>query len=82
MADDDHDVAPFYHHVGRRLGQPERFGDRLSYSTWIEPLKSWVIEHRKLFQTFREKHWKRVHTHRPYDPYYSNAILPTIRHFK
>ncbi|WP_016880608.1 MULTISPECIES: TniQ family protein [unclassified Rhodococcus (in: high G+C Gram-positive bacteria)] len=82
MADDDHDVAPFYHHVGRRLGQPERFGDRLSYSTWIEPLKSWVIKHRTLFRTVRAKHWKRVNSHRPYDPHYSNAILPTIRHFK
>ncbi|GCE43932.1 hypothetical protein Rhow_008230 [Rhodococcus wratislaviensis] len=82
MADYDHEVAPFYRHVGRRLGQPERFGDRLAYSNRIDPLKSWVIEHRKRFRAVREEHWHRVHTHRPYNPHFSNAIIPTIRHFK
>lgn len=82
MADYDHDVAPFYRHVGRRLGQPERFGDRLPYSNRNDPLESWVIEHRKRFRAVREEHWKRDRTHRSYNRHYSNATIPTIRHFK
>lgn len=82
MAEYDHDVAPFYRHVGRRLGQPGRFGDWLSYSIRTEPLRSWVIEHRRRFRAVREEYWKRVHTHRLNNPRYSSTIIPAIRHFK
>lgn len=82
MADHDHAVASFYSQVGRRLGQSERFGYRLACSGWDEPLQCWVIGHRTRFRAVREKYWKRVRTHRPYDAYFDKPLLPAIRHFK
>lgn len=79
----DHDLIQFYRLVAQRLGQSTKFSDRLAYSYWIDPLKSWVIEYRKQFRTIRDEHWRRVRTHHPYNnPRFPDAILPTIRHFK
>ena len=50
--------------VARRLGHPPKFSDRLAYSHRIDPLKSWVIEHRKQFRTLRDQQWRR----RPHHP--------------
>lgn len=73
------DLLPFYRQVARHLGQPTKFSDRLAYSYRIDPLKSWVIEHRKQFRTLRDQQW-RLRTHHPYDPRFPYAILPTNRH--
>jgi hypothetical protein len=77
----DYDLVQFYRLVARRLGRPAKIGDRLAYSYRIDPLKRWVIEYRKQFRTIRDQYWRRVRTH-PYNPLLSDAILPTIRHFK
>jgi hypothetical protein len=74
-----YDLLPFYRQVARRLGQPTKFSDSLAYSYRIDPLKSWVIEHRKQFRTLRDQQWRRRH---PYDPRFPGAILPTNRHFQ
>jgi hypothetical protein len=78
---DHYDLLLFYRQVARRLGQPSTFSDRLAYSYRIDPLKSWVIEHRKQFRTLRDQQWRR-RPHHPYDPRFPEAILPTNRHFQ
>ena len=74
-----YDLLLFYRQVARRLGQPTKFSDRLAYTHRIDPLKSWVIEHRKQFRTLRDQQW-RVRTRHPYDPRLLDAVLPTNRH--
>ncbi|MGO4613759.1 hypothetical protein AB4305_05515 [Nocardia sp. 2YAB30] len=50
--------------------------------TNVDPIKGWVIDQRKRHQPTRHDYWRRVRSHRPYNPNYQTAILPTIRHFK
>jgi hypothetical protein len=78
---DRYDLPLFYQQVARRLGQPTKFSDRLADSYRNDPLKSWVIDHRKQFRTLRDQQWRRV-PHHPYDPRFPEAILPTNRHFQ
>lgn len=80
---DNYDLVQFYRQVARRLGQPSKFSDRLAYSYRIDPLKGWVIEHRKQFRTLRDQHWARSRTHHhPYDPRFAKAVHLTNRHFQ
>jgi len=74
LADYDHAVTQFYRRIARHLGQPARFGDLLCCPNRIDPLESWIIEHRRRFRAVRERHWRTARFHNP--------ILPTIRHFK
>ena len=76
---DRYDLLPFYRQVARRLGQPTKFSDRLAYTLRIDPLNSWVSEHRKQFRTLRDQHRSR-RTGNPYNPRAPYAILPTNRH--
>jgi TniQ len=76
---DRYDLLPFYRQVARRLGQPTKFSDRLAYTLRIDPLNSWVSEHRKQFRTLRDQHHSRRTGH-PYNPRVPYAILPTNRH--
>jgi hypothetical protein len=76
---DRYDLLPFYRQVARRLGQPTKFSDRLAYTLRIDPLNSWVSEHRKQFRTLRDQHRSRRTGH-PYNPGVPYAILPTNRH--
>ena len=77
---DHYDLLLFYRQVARRLGQPTKFSDRLAYTHRIDPLKSWVIEHRTQFRALRDQQW-RLRTRHPYDPRFVDAILPTNRPF-
>jgi hypothetical protein len=70
---DEYDLLPFYRQVARRLGQPTKFSDRLAYTRPNDPLKSWVIEHRKQFRTLRHQQG-RLRTGHPYDPRFPDAI--------
>jgi hypothetical protein len=81
---DHYDLPLFYRQVARRLGQPTKFSDQLGYTHRLDPLKSWVIEHRKQFRTLRHQQG-RLRTLHPYDPRFLNAILPnkpphSVRH--
>ena len=78
---DHYDLPLFYRQVARRLGQPTKFSDQLGYTHRLDPLKSWVIEHRKQFRTLRHQQW-RLRTLHPYDPRFLDAILPTNRHIQ
>jgi hypothetical protein len=78
---DNYDLLLFYLQVARRLGQPTKFSDRLAYTRGIDPLKDWVIEHRKQFRTLRDQH-RTLRARHPYDPRFPDAILPTNRHIQ
>lgn len=75
---DRYDLLLFYRQVARCLGQPRTFSDRLAYSHRNDPLKSWVIEHRKQFRTLRDQH-RRLRSQCPYDPRFPYANLSTNR---
>lgn len=77
MADHD-DLLPFYQQVAQRLGQPTQFSDHLAYTHQIDPLQSWVIEHRKQFRTLRNRH-RLLRARNPYNPRFPNTN-PTARH--
>ncbi|WP_204805991.1 TniQ family protein [Mycobacterium riyadhense] len=76
---DHYDLPLFYQQVGQRLGQPTKFSDRLAYTHRNDPLKSWVIEHRKRFRALRDQQ-RTFRTGHPYIPRLPDAILPTNRH--
>ncbi|QSE84663.1 TniQ family protein [Rhodococcus koreensis] len=82
MVDTNTELARFYSRVGRQLGQSPNFGDRIAWTVYIDPLKSWVIQHRRNHQKTRDEFWRRVRTHYPFNPYMNQAIYPSIRHFK
>ncbi|MEU1985008.1 hypothetical protein [Nocardia sp. NPDC019395] len=82
MAHSNVDLLQFYELIARRLGQSREFGRRLAWSYHVDPIKGWVIDQRKRHRPTRHEYWRRVHSHRPYNPHYQTAILPAIHHFK
>ncbi|MEV6335202.1 hypothetical protein AB0M12_10850 [Nocardia vinacea] len=82
MVNTSAELALFYHHIGRILGQPRKFSQTMAWGNYVDPLKKWVIGHRNRHVSRRAEFWHRVRTHRPYNPYMQDAIFPPNRHFK
>ena len=82
MAERNFELGRFYQHVGRRLGQPDDFAHTIAWGRHIDPLKRWVIAHRRRHTPTRVAYWNRVHNHRPYNRFMAEAILPSNSFFK
>ncbi|GGL38127.1 hypothetical protein GCM10014719_44090 [Planomonospora parontospora subsp. antibiotica] len=68
----------FYRYVGRRLGQPDIFAQKL-LNPYIrdDPLRHWVRRHRKSHAEMRVELWQRHHANPDL-----RLPFPEIRHFK